>query len=145
MPSRVSIPLTICLVASAIAVIALTGVFESTAETAQPAADAAQPAAETPAATDGAAANPSPVTPSITIANFSFGEPITVQAGQTVSVENVDGVAHTLTTTTAGTSFDTGNLGGGASGSFVAPTDPGTYAFFCQIHPSMTGTLTVSG
>ena len=37
----------------------------------------------------------------------------------------------------------TGVIGGGESGSLVAPTAPGSYAFFCALHPSMTGTLTV--
>ena len=41
-------------------------------------------------------------------------------------------------------SFDTGSTAPGAEGEFTAPAEPGTYAFHCAIHASMTGTLTVA-
>jgi plastocyanin len=80
---------------------------------------------------------------SITIEGFAFESGITVAPGQTVTVVNADGAPHTLTATND--EFDTGRLSGGASGTFVAPSEPGTYDFFCAVHPSMTGTLTVAG
>jgi plastocyanin len=42
----------------------------------------------------------------------------------------------------SGGSFDSGTLAQGASFTFKA-TKPGTIAYFCSIHPSMTGTITV--
>jgi plastocyanin len=77
----------------------------------------------------------------IKIFEFSFGEPITVSAGTTVTVRNDDGVGHTWTADDG--SFDSGTLGPGDT--FEQTFDePGTFAFHCNIHPSMTGTLTVT-
>ncbi len=84
-----------------------------------------------------------PVTgnPVITISEFTFDGSLRVSAGQTVTVNNVDGVAHSLTADNG--SFDTGVFDAGASSSFVAPTTPGSYEFSCLVHPSMRGTLIV--
>ena len=79
--------------------------------------------------------------PDITIADFAFGDPITVAAGSIVTVLNVDGAAHTLTARDG--AFDTGTLRRDGTNGFDVPTDSGTYAFFCSIHPSMTGELIV--
>ena len=79
--------------------------------------------------------------PDITIADFAFGDPITVSAGSTVAVLNVDGVRHTLTANDG--AFDTGTLSKDTTGEFKAPTEAGSYAFFCSIHPSMTGELII--
>jgi plastocyanin len=75
----------------------------------------------------------------LTISGFAFGSPLTVSPGTKVAVRNADGAPHTV----SGNAFDTGTVAGGGSGSFTAPTAPGTYRFSCQIHPSMTGSLTV--
>ena len=77
----------------------------------------------------------------ITILDFAFGDPITVSAGAPVAVTNADGVGHTLTA--RNDEFDTGFLLSSDDSRFDAPTEPGTYAFFCEIHPSMTGELIV--
>ena len=90
-----------------------------------------------PASTpDGA---PAPV--AIQIADFSFGAPRTVAAGAVVQVSNADAEAHTLTAEDG--SFDTGSVDEGSVVSFTAPAVPGTYSFYCDIHPSMTGQLVV--
>jgi plastocyanin len=80
---------------------------------------------------------------SITISNFDFGDPVTVAPGATVQVSNSDGEPHTVTADKG--AFDTGQIDGGSTGSFTAPTKPGTYKFFCGVHPSMTGSLVVQG
>ena len=81
--------------------------------------------------------------PSIRIQNFAYNPPaLSVTSGVTVAVQNADSVQHTLTSDAA--AFDTGTMAGGQSDSFVAPAEPGTYAYHCNIHPSMKGTLTVT-
>ena len=79
-------------------------------------------------------------TPEITISGFTFNA-VTVAPGATVTVNNLDGVEHTVTATDG--SFDTGVVAGGSAIAFVAPTAPGVFTFMCAIHPSMTGQLTV--
>jgi plastocyanin len=78
----------------------------------------------------------------ITIADFDFGGPVTVAAGETITVRNTDGVTHTWTASDG--AFDSGNIAGGSEFSTTLDA-PGEYAFFCEIHPSMTGTITVTG
>jgi plastocyanin len=67
----------------------------------------------------------------------------TAAAGAEVTFDNQDGTAHTLTADDGG--FDTGPVAAGESATISAPAEPGTYAFHCEIHPSMTGQLTVEG
>lgn len=103
--------------------------------TANVATEAASPA---PAATaEQAAAEPAVMT----IADFGFS-PLSVAPGATVTVTNADGAPHTVTA--VGGEFATGLIDAGASVAFVAPTQPGTYTFFCELHPNMQGTLVVA-
>lgn len=76
----------------------------------------------------------------VQIADFTIAS-VAVAPGATIQVNNLDGVPHTFTANDG--AFDSGTLGGGAAGTLVAPTAPGSYAVFCAIHPSMTATLTV--
>lgn len=88
------------------------------------------------------ATQPAYASTGIVIDQFVFTGNMTVASGETVPVTNIDGAQHTLTSSDG--LFDTGLLeAGGAAGTFVAPTEPGTYTFFCSVHPSMTGTITV--
>lgn len=75
----------------------------------------------------------------ITIADFSFGDPLTVSAGTEVTVENDDSATHTWTSVDG--LFDE-RLDSGASTSFTFD-EAGTFEFRCSIHPSMTGSVTV--
>ncbi len=75
-------------------------------------------------------------------------ESLTVPVGTTVTWVNRDSVAHT---TTAGTppnnlsgEWDSGPLSNGQSFS-VTLTEPGTFPYFCRIHPRMTASVTVTG
>ena len=65
----------------------------------------------------------------------------------TVTIFNVDGVAHTATAGSAeapGSQFDTGIVGARSTGS-ITIAEPGTYDYFCELHPEMQGTITVDG
>jgi plastocyanin len=76
----------------------------------------------------------------ITIQNFSFSTPDSVSPGATITVDNKDGTAHTVTSDD-GDAFDDAASAGKTT--FTAPTKPGTYPFHCNIHPEMHGTLVV--
>ncbi|HEX4491859.1 MAG TPA: cupredoxin domain-containing protein [Acidimicrobiia bacterium] len=79
----------------------------------------------------------------ITIHNFSFGAPVTVTAGATVTVHNSDSTTHSLSADDG--SFDAGaNVPAGQTHTFTAPTKPGRYAFHCNFHAEMHGTLIVT-
>lgn len=97
-------------------------------------------AAEEPAATTGAP--PVAGAATITIADMSFGDPVTVAPGAQLTVINNDSAEHSVTSRTAG-AFDV-HVDGGQQGTLTAPTEPGEYAFYCVYHPSMTGTLIVA-
>jgi plastocyanin len=77
----------------------------------------------------------------ITIKDFNYGAPITVAPGAVVAVKNMDSAPHTVTAE-KGKVFDV-DLAGGATGTFTAPAEPGTYAYICVYHSNMKGTLTV--
>lgn len=134
MTSRVSIPLVVCLIGAVVAGIMLArpGTSPSTHTTAH--ASAVETAGPSALVSDD---------PSIRIDSFAFEQGLTVAPGAAITVTNADGAPHTLTADDG--AFSTGLLDGGASGSFTAPTTPGTYTYFCEVHPSMTGSFTVSG
>jgi plastocyanin len=80
--------------------------------------------------------------PTVRIANFTFGpQALTVAAGSTVTWINADDTAHTVVAV------------GGAFRSKALDTDdrfsftfakPGEYAYFCSLHPHMTGKVVVT-
>ena len=76
----------------------------------------------------------------VTIQDFAFSA-VTARPGEAVEVTNRDGTEHTLTA--ADGSFDTKVITAGATATFTAPLQPGTYRFLCNIHPSMKGQLVV--
>jgi plastocyanin len=67
---------------------------------------------------------------------------ITVEPGTTVTWVNQGNAPHTATHT--GGAFDSGTLQPGQSYSYTF-NRAGTYAYYCQIHPYMTGTVVVGG
>jgi plastocyanin len=79
----------------------------------------------------------------ITISNFMFSPmSVSVAPGSTVSVTNKDSVAHTLTAT--GGQFNTGDINGGQTKTFTAPSKAGSYSYICNIHQYMMGTIVVT-
>ena len=76
----------------------------------------------------------------VTIKNFSFGQPITVSAGSTVTWHNSDGEPHTVVS--ADGLFRSAALDTGESFSFKF-TKAGTFKYVCTIHPRMVSTVTV--
>ena len=93
---------------------------------------AAPPVAGTPPADQTAAA---------AIAQFAFQPPtLDVPVGTTVTWTNQDPAPHTVTA--ADGSFASEILDAGATFGFTFGT-PGTFAYTCQVHPSMEGTVTV--
>jgi len=94
-----------------------------------------------PPATSAGGGAPATTGDTITIQNFKFSS-VTVKPGATVTVKNMDSTTHTSTASKG--EWDTGNIDAGQSKTFTAPSAPGTYAFHCNIHQFMTGTLTVA-
>jgi amicyanin len=78
----------------------------------------------------------------VSIDNFTFSPPkLTVKAGTTVTWTNKDDIPHGIAAT--GNAFARSNaLDTDNSYSFTFTT-PGTYQYFCYIHPHMTGTIVV--
>ena len=83
-----------------------------------------------------------PVDGEIQIAGFQFGPAeAEVTVGATVTWTNFDGATHTATADDG--TFDSGDIEAGEDFSFTFE-DPGTFSYFCEIHPDMVGTITVT-
>ncbi len=78
--------------------------------------------------------------PTLMIIDFTFPADISVAAGSTVTIQNNDSAAHTVTADDG--SFDV-EIAGGGSAEFTAPA-AGSYAFACNFHATMQATLTVT-
>jgi plastocyanin len=79
----------------------------------------------------------------VRIADFAFApDTRSVKVGDPVKWTNQDGATHTVTADDG--AFDSGNLAGGKSFSFTFDK-AGSYAYHCNIHQRMTGTVTVTG
>jgi len=79
----------------------------------------------------------------ITISNFAYEIPGAVAPGAEVKVINMDTAEHTVTADQNATLFDVEVKENGGTATFKAPSEPGTYAFHCNYHPNMHGSLTV--
>jgi plastocyanin len=75
------------------------------------------------------------------IDNFTFNpRQLTVKAGATVSWTNEDDIPHTVAAVNR--EFKSKAMDTGDAYSFTFTT-PGTFAYFCSLHPHMTGTIVV--
>ncbi|HEV2727598.1 MAG TPA: cupredoxin family copper-binding protein [Solirubrobacterales bacterium] len=77
----------------------------------------------------------------VDIVEFTYQpDPVVVQAGGKVIWQNQDAAPHTATADDE--SWDTGTIEKGKIGSETFK-EPGTFAYFCEIHPDMRGTVEV--
>jgi len=106
-------------------------------------------ASQTPATPIASASHAAPATQpatqptTVAIDNFHFTpSSITVARGATVTWVNHDDVPHTATANGDTPAFDSGALDTDEKFSFTF-TAPGTFTYFCKVHPHMTGTVIV--
>lgn len=74
----------------------------------------------------------------LSVTSFDFSD-VAAPSGGTLEVVNTSGGTHTVTADDGG--FDV-ELPDGETIEVPVPSEPGEYAFHCEIHPSMTATLT---
>lgn len=93
-----------------------------------------------------AAEAPKPVTApnQVAIKDYMF-EPmaLTVAAGTKVTWVNHDDIPHTIVQSAVNKDFRSGALDTNDSYNFTF-TKPGTYKYFCTLHPQMVGTIVVT-
>ncbi|MFZ1213180.1 MAG: cupredoxin family copper-binding protein [Pseudolabrys sp.] len=76
----------------------------------------------------------------IKIGNFIFGpQEVKIKAGTTITWTNEDDIPHTVVSPN---NFRSKVLDTDGTYSFTFTT-PGTYKYFCSLHPHMTGTIVV--
>lgn len=77
----------------------------------------------------------------VQIVEFTYQpDPVVVQVGGKVIWQNQDAAPHTATADDG--SWDTGTIEQGKIGSETFK-EPGTFGYFCEIHPTMHGTVEV--
>lgn len=110
-------------------------------------AETAPPASEEPAGeTESTESEPAPSgeaskSEKVDIVEFTYQpDPVVVQAGGKVIWQNQDTAPHTATADDD--SWDTGTIEKGKIGSETFK-EPGTFTYFCEIHPTMKGTVDV--
>ena len=82
-----------------------------------------------------------PATALVKIGNFTFGpQALTVAPGTTVTWVNDDDIPHTVAASDKSFRSKVLDTGDRFSMSFA---NPGTYEYFCSIHPHMTGKVVV--
>jgi plastocyanin len=117
---------------------------ETTSTGVTTAPDAAAPASATGPALSIPAGSATPGNPAYA------PDPLTVTQGDVITVTNDDTVPHTVTSgagpqdPNSGTLFDTSIMMAGDTAQIdTAGLEAGDYAYYCTVHPFMTGTLTV--
>jgi plastocyanin len=139
------LPVTLVLLAISFAFASCGGGGDTSSESeseSEATATAPNPAAESsPAETETAGGEKLERAVKVEIADFAYNpDPVRVQTGGKVIWQNMDGAPHTATADDG--SFDTGTL---EEGKLKSETfkQAGTYAYHCEIHPSMHGTVEV--
>ena len=109
-------------------------------------AETAPPASEETTETESTESEPAPSgeaskSEKVDIVEFTYQpDPVVVQAGGKVIWQNQDAAPHTATADDG--SFDTGTIEKGKIGSETFK-EAGTFTYFCEIHPTMHGTVEV--
>ena len=94
-----------------------------------------------PAAFAGEAIDPASERETVSIKSFAFAPAaLHIHPGTIVVWKNLDGEPHTVVSDAG--AFRSGALDEGDSFQFKFDK-PGTYRFFCSVHPHMTGTIVV--
>lgn len=79
----------------------------------------------------------------VAIENYAYSPAtLTVSVGDTVTWTNHDQASHNVVTTSAPAAFQSPMLATGESWSFTF-TVPGTYAYYCSVHPDMRAQVVV--
>jgi plastocyanin len=79
----------------------------------------------------------------VKIDNFNFAPvPLTVAVGTTVTWTNLDDIPHTVVSSEDPKTFKSEALDTNDKFSFTF-SKPGTYSYFCSLHPKMTGKVIV--
>jgi len=111
------------------------------ADSAPPATDTASDTTTTEATTDTTAGEEASSDLRIVISGMAFSGPTTVSVGDTIEIVNNDDVPHTWTAEDE--TFDV-SVGPGETATYTFE-QAGEFPYFCRLHPSMTGTITVEG
>jgi plastocyanin len=129
--------LTAALVALSLGLVACGGSGSDSTSGAESTSSGDEDSTESEAAPSGKAAK----SEKVQIAEFTYEpDPVVVQAGGKVIWQNEDTAPHTATADDG--SFDTGVIENGKLGSATFK-QPGTFTYFCEIHPTMHGTVEV--
>jgi plastocyanin len=81
----------------------------------------------------------------VSIQNYAFSPAtLTVGVGTTVTWTNKDTAPHTVTVSSGPQMFASPTLQTGDTYTFTFTT-PGTYSYYCAVHPSMTASVVVTG
>ncbi|MGK4592614.1 cupredoxin domain-containing protein [Amycolatopsis sp. w19] len=82
-------------------------------------------------------------TQQVMMQDYAYGPAaLTVRAGDTVTWMQHDQAPHDVVTTSAPVAFRSPQLSAGQSWSYTF-TKPGTYSYYCSVHPDMRATVTV--
>jgi amicyanin len=91
----------------------------------------------------GASAQQKPATAEVNIDNFSFSpNELTIPAGTTVTWTNRDDIPHTVVSSDDPKAFKSKVMDTDDKFSFTF-SKPGTFPYFCSVHPKMVGKVVV--
>jgi plastocyanin len=141
----------VAIAAVATSVLALTGLATTTTRAPKPAAPAVNLAALQHSSAQSLQALGNQAAPraasavQVTIQNYAFSPAsLTIPAGTTVVWTNKDTAPHTVTVSSGPATFSSPNLQQGDTFTYTF-TKPGTYSYYCAVHPNMTASVTVTG